>query len=1181
MTLRVRTLVVAVLTWLACPPAMAQEHVTLQLKWRHAFQFAGYYMAQELGYYRQAGLDVEIREGGPDVDFVDEVLSGRADFATGSSGLVLDRNQGKPVVVLAVIFQHSPDVLIVPQHSNINTPKRLEGKRVMTSSSTPSITPMLLNASGSLDKFKLLEQTDDLDGLMAGRLEALAGYRTDQPFYFRQNGFPVTLLYPEHYGVDFYGDNLFTSERELREHPSRARAFRAASLRGWEYAMAHPAEAIAVIQKFDSTRSEPHLRFEYQVMRELLLPEFIELGHMHEARWRHIADTYVRQGQLERDYTLKNFLYEANPSIELSTFRKYTAAGVGLAAVGAITIVLLMTFNRRLKREIHERHQAEQRLRTSEHRLQEAQGIAHIGSWEVDLFSGQAIWSVETYKLLGYPPNSVAPTRENLLRAIHPEDRDKVVRQIEEAIVHPEGSCRIEFRVLLPDGETRVMDTRGRIAFDGQGEPVSLIATSLDITERKRFEQTLREQENYLRTIINHNPHCIKLLDHTGRLLDMNPAGLAMIEAGSLSEAQGRVLFGMVAEKDRPHVQAMVEAVFAGESRQLRFEIIGMKGTRRQLETHSVPLWNSPDRTQVRALLAVTRDITEQRRAEDRLRLSATVIESTREGVLVTDAELKIITVNRAFCEITGYSEGEILGRNPRALYSGRQNAPFYRQLWESVRDSGSWQGELWNRHKSGEDYPAWLSVNVVRDCDGNIANYVGVFSDISQLKQSQAQLEHLAHHDPLTQLPNRLLLTARMEHALERAERSRDSIAVLFLDLDRFKHINDSLGHNAGDFLLAQVSERLQAAVRREDTVARLGGDEFTVIMEELKHEEDAALLADKLIQTLSHPFWFEGRELFIGVSIGISIFPRDGVQVAQLLRNADAAMYHAKEEGRNTYRFYAEELTARAFEHVVLESQLRRAIEQDELTLHYQPQIDLRSGRLEGLEALVRWNHPEQGLVGPGRFIRIAEETGLIVPLGEWVLHAACSQGRAWLDEGLDFGYISVNVAGRQIQRGDLVAVVQKALADSGLPSPCLELEITESFVMKEAEQAIHLLHGIRALGVRLAIDDFGTGYSSLAYLRRLPFDKLKIDQSFVRDLAHDENDAAIARAIVALGHSLQFSVIAEGVETEAQRTRLLQDGCDQAQGYLFGRPVSALEIGHLLNVRADVGPVLEHMA
>lgn len=554
------------------------------------------------------------------------------------------------------------------------------------------------------------------------------------------------------------------------------------------------------------------------------------------------------------------------------------------------------------------------------------------------------------------------------------------------------------------------------------------------------------------------------------------------------------------------------------------------------------------------------RDITERKRAEDRLRQAATVFDSTQEGILITDPDSRITAVNRAFSDITGYTEAEVLGATPRILKSGRHDEAFYQTLWKSLEVSGFWQGEIWNRRKNGELYPQWQTINSVRDAAGQVSHYIAVFSDISQIKHAQEKLLHLAHHDSLTGLPNRLLLRARLEHALERAHREGSQVAVLFVDLDRFKHVNDSLGHTLGDALLQKAAQRLKGLVRRADTVARLGGDEFTIVLEALQEAGDASRVAETLIRALADPFPIDGHELATSASIGIALYPRDGGSAENLLANADAAMYRAKEEGGGVYRFYTEQLTARATERVLLESQLRRAIQQDELFLHYQPQVDLASGRVIGIEALVRWQHPQQGTLSPARFIPLAEETGFIIPLGEWVLHRACAQAKTWLEAGAVFGRIAVNVAGRQIQRGDLVETVRRVLDETGLPAERLELEVTESCIMGQAESAIGMLQALRALGVRIAIDDFGTGYCSLTYLKRLPIDKLKMDQGFVRDLPNDENDAAIARAVLALGHSLQLTVIAEGVETRAQRDFLRAEGCEQAQGYLYSRPLDA---------------------
>ena len=563
--------------------------------------------------------------------------------------------------------------------------------------------------------------------------------------------------------------------------------------------------------------------------------------------------------------------------------------------------------------------------------------------------------------------------------------------------------------------------------------------------------------------------------------------------------------------------------------------------------------------------VGIQEDITEQRQADERLRQAAAVFDSSTEGMMITDLSATIIEVNRAFVEITGYERDEVIGQPTRLLRSGQHPPSFYQTLWRSLIDTGQWRGEVWNRRKNGEIYPEWLTLSTVRDAAGAPLFYAGVFSDITTVKQSAQQLEHLAHHDPLTDLPNRMLLNARLDHAIDHANRSGASLAVLFLDLDRFKNINDVYGHPFGDQLLRQVADRLRACVRLDDTVARLGGDEFVVLLEEIKEPHSAVLVAEKIQLALNQPFAIELREQFVTASIGISIFPRDGTEAAELIRNADAAMYQVKEGGRFGFAFYTPELTQKAAERVRLENDLHKALDLDQFQLHYQPQVELSSGRITGVEALVRWQHPDRGLLYPSAFIAIAEESGLMPRIGRWILHAACQQARQWLDEGIDFGRIGVNIAASQLRRGDLVALTRDTLASTALPADKLELEVTEGFIMQQAAEAIPRLDALRQLGVAIAIDDFGTGYSSLSYLKRLPVTRLKIDQSFVRDIPGDKEDAAITRAIIALANSMGLDVIAEGVESAEQVAFLVAEGCHLAQGHHFSpaEPASTLTL------------------
>jgi len=560
-------------------------------------------------------------------------------------------------------------------------------------------------------------------------------------------------------------------------------------------------------------------------------------------------------------------------------------------------------------------------------------------------------------------------------------------------------------------------------------------------------------------------------------------------------------------------------------------------------------------------------DQSQRREAERELRLAATVFDSTREGVVVTDSNQKVITVNSAFSRITGYPKEEMVGRDPRLLASGRHDQSFFREMWKALDSKDYWNGEVWNRRKNGEVYPQSLSISVVRDRNSSISHYVAVFADITALKESQHRLSHQAHHDALTGLPNRLLFHERLDHGLKRAHRQETGLALLFLDLDRFKNINDSLGHPVGDELLQQVAERLKRQIRSEDTLARISGDEFVLLMEDIHDPGEVTTVAGKLLTTLDRPFRTKEHEIYQTASIGISLYPTDGHDAETLIKNADAAMYRAKEEGRNGFQFWTNELTVSAFEHHLLETQLRRAVERQELVLYYQPQVCTQSLRIVGVEALVRWNHPELGLVGPDRFIPLAEESDLVQTIGSWVLRQACEQLAAWEIAGYADLNMAVNLSSRQVVDTHFPDQVAALITEFAIDPMQLELEITEGSLIRRADLAQQTLAGLKALGIGLAIDDFGTGYSALGYLKRFSVDTLKIDRSFIRDIPKDEDDMALARAVVAMGHGLRLKVIAEGVETIEQREFLRQEGCDQLQGYLFGHPMPAGEITEML--------------
>jgi diguanylate cyclase (GGDEF)-like protein/PAS domain S-box-containing protein len=559
--------------------------------------------------------------------------------------------------------------------------------------------------------------------------------------------------------------------------------------------------------------------------------------------------------------------------------------------------------------------------------------------------------------------------------------------------------------------------------------------------------------------------------------------------------------------------------------------------------------------------------------AAEELRLYANAFHSSGEAMLISDSCNRIVNVNATFTTQTGYSLSEVVGKNPRMLSSGNTPRAVYEEMWRCLQDTGYWNGELWDRKKTGEVYPKWASISAVRDVGQAVKFYIASFSDISERKANEERIDYLAHHDPLTGLINRYNLENRLDQALLSAHRDDLRVAVMFIDMDRFKTINDMLGHHVGDKLLIEVAQRLRDSVRESDIVARLGGDEFIVVLTRIADEMDAAPLGEKILRSLGQPYIFDGKELHTSPSIGIAVYPSDGKDGTSLMKNADTAMYHAKELGRNNVQYFTAAMNAAASERVELENDLRQAMRDGQLHLCYQPQVCAHDGVSIGVEALVRWHHPLHGNVSPAKFIPIAEESGLIEALGSWVLEEACRQLSAWRAEGIEGLRMAVNLSAQQLRSPGLVLLVETLLKRHGLKGSDLELEITESAAMENPERAIGQLQALRDLGIELAIDDFGTGYSSLAYLKRLPIQVLKLDRTFVSDIETDPSDAEISAATLALAHNLGLKVIAEGVETEAQRDYLIRHHCDFMQGYLFSAPLPAGAV--LKFIREHAGP------
>ncbi len=742
------------------------------------------------------------------------------------------------------------------------------------------------------------------------------------------------------------------------------------------------------------------------------------------------------------------------------------------------------------------------------------------------------------------------------------------------SFIAPIKTLKNVMSAMQADGDlSRRVEIRGSDEIGSIASAFNSLADSLETSVKQvnDYAAELKSSEERFRQLAENIGQVFWMTDGSReKLLYLSPAFEHVWGYSPDSLTTVEAMLGSIHPEDRGRIEASIPKMASGKYDET-YRIIRKDGEIRWIRDRAFPVRD--EEGAIIRIAGIAEDITAQREIEDQLKLSAQVFVSSLEAIMITDSNNHIIKVNSAFTEITGYPESEVLGENPRILKSGRHKASFYRALWRTLLMTGKWQGEIWDRRRNGEIYPKWLSIHLLRDEEGNIMNYIALFSDITERKASFEKIEHLAHYDALTNLPNRSLLNERLDSAIVAARRNGTKVAVLFLDLDRFKHINDSLGHFAGDLLLQAVANRLKRCVREIDTVARLGGDEFVMVLNGIRESEDAAHVAQKVLESMTEAVLIEGKEIVATPSIGISLYPEDGQNHAALVRNADAAMYHAKDLGRGNFQFFTANMNARAFELLSFESDLKLALKREEFSLHYQPQIDIASGRIVGMEALIRWLHPERGYVPPSSFIPVAEECGAIIAIGEWVLRSACRQNRSWSQAGLPAIPVAVNLSAVQFRQKDIAGRLRAILEETGLDPALLELEMTERILMLDADSTIGTLAAIKKMGTMLSIDDFGTGYSSLSYLKRFPIDKLKIDRSFVCDITTDQDDAAIISTIIAMGHNLRLKVIAEGVETSEQLAFLKQEGCDEAQGFLFGRPLPAEEFESLLRRQAEI--------
>lgn len=681
---------------------------------------------------------------------------------------------------------------------------------------------------------------------------------------------------------------------------------------------------------------------------------------------------------------------------------------------------------------------------------------------------------------------------------------------------------------------------------------VSKLEIIRNITEEERALEGVRK----LSQAVRQSPVTVVITDDTGNIEYANPkfeetTGYLVEEA--IGKNPSILKSGETSDEE---YRQLWETLTQGKTWKGEFRNIRKDGSDYWERATISPVKN--DQGRITHHIAIKEDITQQKAAEKQLRLAAAVFDTASEAVMVTDQQNFIQMVNKAFCLITGYEEEEVIGKNPSILKSGRHGQEFYDAMFESIQSTGHWEGEIWNRRKSGEIYPEWLSITQLCDSKGRPERYVSLFSDITKRKRDEQKIRHQANFDSLTGLPNRSLFSDRFSRAIDRAERDKKRVALLFIDLDRFKHINDTLGHPAGDQLLQETAKRLLACVRKSDTVARLGGDEFTVILPDVKEIHNIEDSVIKILDQLSQPYKLEGNNAFVSGSIGVTVYPDDGTSIDNLLRNADSAMYRAKEKGRNGFQFFTLEMDVEAQERRKLEMALHKAVENNEFSINIQPIYDLKDNTIASSEVLLRWVSPDLGPIYPDQFIPMAEESGLIVPIGEWVLITACLEAVKWQDEKGRGPRVGVNFSPRQFQRENVPEMLRRVLLKTGFNPENLTIEITESLLIADDSDILRQLREIRDIGTELAIDDFGTGFSSLSYLKKFPITILKIDRSFIHDITEDADSTSLVKGIITMAKSLQLKVVAEGVETKEQADLLKSFDCDYVQGYYFNKPM-----------------------
>ena len=881
-----------------------------------------------------------------------------------------------------------------------------------------------------------------------------------------------------------------------------------------------------------------------------------------------ISDYYLPDG--DASILLANSLVHGKIPVIILTSKGNEKLAVEVLKNGAMdylakTPEAFVSLPRSLQRNCREwgnlkqQEQIKRDLVISESRLAEAQSIAQMGNWEWTLSGDELYCSSEIFTILGIAEKQFENGFKDIINLVHNDDREMLSNAIENVIKN-QMAFVLEFRVISPPGNEIVVKSQGKPIVDKNNRTTHISGILQDITHSSETFNQL----HLLAAALEASADSIIITDIDGCIVWANPA-MSRLSGYKYTELIGETphLWNSLSQ-DKVLFDELWKTILSGET--WKSELINCKKNGEEYLEEQTITSVLNDHGEISHFVAIKRDITERRKSDAKNLQAAQVFEHSIEGILICDSQNNIIRINPAFSKITGYSEADIIGKKPNILKSGQHDDQFFAEMWTALNQNGVWQGEVWNRRKNGEIYPELLTISTLKDSSDSIVEYIAIFADISDRKQDEEQIRRLAFYDTLTNLPNRSLSHEILKNTLALSNPENELIGVLNIDIDRFFNINETMGHDAGDQLLQIVARRIIRCNDEMDQTARISSDEFTIICPDISTPEQLAKKAQKILNSIAEPIMLNKQEVFVTASIGISIAPTDGDNDAILFRSAESARNHAKREG-NSFQFFNDEMNTQGFEQLVMKSSLRRALERNEFQLYYQPQIEIESGKIVGAESLIRWMHPDLGLVSPNKFIPILEETGLITEVGEWVIKTACQQNKEWQDKGYSPIQIAVNLSPRQFRQENLLSSIQAVLAETKLSAQWLELEVTESSIMHNPEEVAKTLQNLHDLGIKLAIDDFGTGYSSLSYLKIFPIDVLKIDRSFIRDITFDMDDEIIVKTIIAMGHNLGLKIIAEGVEEQQQLDIIKQYNCEWYQGYYCSKPLAADDFTKLL--------------